>query len=77
MTLNTRPTFPSTGCYVLKLRLDVLPQSGRLCGRLEHIASGDTFDFASGAALEAVLLQHAAKVYAAVIDRTAPAGRDR
>lgn len=58
MTLNPHPAYPSAGCYVLKLHRDAQP--GRLCGRLEHIASGAVVDFASGEGLVAWLQQHAA-----------------
>lgn len=74
MTLNTQPAFPSAGGYVLKLRLDSPPDPGRLCGRLEHIATGETLDFASPEALLAGLLRHAGQVYAATFPATQPAG---
>lgn len=62
MTLNPHPSHPSTGSYVLKLHRDAQPQHGLLCGRIEHIASGDSSDFACSEALLAWLLQHAAQV---------------
>lgn len=61
MTLNPHPAYPSAGCYVLKLHRDARPGNGRLCGRLEHIASGDLVEFASGEGLLAWLQQHAAQ----------------
>ena len=64
MTLNPHPNHPSTGCYVLKLHRDARPQRGLLCGRLEHIVSGASIDFASSDALLAWLLAHAAQVQA-------------
>jgi hypothetical protein len=60
MTLNTHPRFPATGGYVLKVHRDARPEAGHLLGRIEHIASGDHFDFDSSDALLAWLLQHAA-----------------
>jgi hypothetical protein len=62
MTLNPHPNYPSNGCYVLKLHRDAQPERGALNGRLEHIASGDSFDFASAEALVGWLLEHAALV---------------
>jgi hypothetical protein len=59
MTLNPQPTYPSAGGYVLKLHRDAQPQQGLLRGRIEHIASGECFDFASAEALLAGLLRHA------------------
>jgi hypothetical protein len=61
MTLNPHPTHPSAGCYVLKLHRDAMPHLGRICGRLEHMATGEHVDFASGEALLAWLLEHAAR----------------
>lgn len=60
MTLNPLPDYPSSASYVLKLRRDARPQQGLLSGRVVHIASGDSADFASADALLAWLLQHAA-----------------
>jgi len=60
MTLNPLPTYPSLASYVLKLHRDALPHEGRLRGRIEHIASGEGFDFADGESLIAGLARHAA-----------------
>jgi hypothetical protein len=62
MTLNAHPNHPSSGSYVLKLHRDARPTLGQLCGRLEHIVSGDCIDFASSEQLIAWLLQHAGQV---------------
>jgi len=60
MTLNPQPTYPSLGSYVLKLHRDAAPHEGQLRGRLEHIASGEAFEFGDAAALVAGLARHAA-----------------
>lgn len=60
MTLNPQPTYPSLGSYVLKLHRDALPHQGQLRGRLEHIATGEGFEFADAEALVAGLARHAA-----------------
>ena len=65
MTLNPHPAYPSARCYVLKLHRDAAPQSGRLRGRLEHVASGESIDFDSNAALLDALIAHAARINAA------------
>ncbi|MCW5635160.1 MAG: hypothetical protein KIT17_17625 [Rubrivivax sp.] len=70
MTLNPQPTYPSQRSYVLKLHRDARPQDGLLRGRLEHIASGEGFDFADAAGLLAALARHAAAL-AAGSDRQA------
>jgi len=62
MTLNPHPTYPASGGYVLKLHRDARPESGALMGRIEHIASGDSSDFASGAVLLDWLSRHASHV---------------
>jgi hypothetical protein len=61
MTLNHHPEFPSARCYVLKLHRDATPAAGALKGRLEHVASGEQFDFASAEALLNELLRHVAQ----------------
>jgi len=63
MTLNTFPQFPSHGVYVLKLHRDAVPEQGRLCGRLVHMASGDSTDFGDSAELVAWLQRHAAELW--------------
>lgn len=60
MTLNPQPTYPSLGSYVLKLHRDALPNQGKLRGRLEHIATGEGFEFADAEALVTGLARHAA-----------------
>ncbi len=60
MSLQATATFPSHRSYVLKLGPDADPATGRLAGRLEHIASGAQVDFDSGAELLAWLAGHAA-----------------
>jgi hypothetical protein len=62
MTLNPHPTYPASGGYVLKLHRDARPESGALMGRIEHIASGDSSDFASGEVLLDWLSRHASQV---------------
>lgn len=62
MTLNPHPIYPAAGGYVLRLHRDTCPVAGRLMGRIEHVASGENTDFASGAALLDWLVAHAAQV---------------
>ncbi len=60
MVLNPLPIYPSAGRYVLRLHRDASPQQGRLAGRIEHVTSGDTIDFAGSADLLDWLTRHAA-----------------
>ncbi|MDN3922934.1 hypothetical protein [Roseateles violae] len=60
MTLNPHPTYPAAGHYVLRLHQDALHGAQRLAGRIQHVSSGDSADFASGADLLAWLAGHAA-----------------
>lgn len=62
MTLNPHPSYPAAGGYVLKLHRDARPATGHLVGRIEHVASGDSADFASGEQLLEWLTQHATQV---------------
>jgi hypothetical protein len=64
MTLNPHPTYPVAGGYVLRLHRDACPSAGQLVGRIEHVASGDSADFASGERLLEWLALHAAQAFA-------------
>jgi hypothetical protein len=44
---------------VLRLHRDARPENGQLSGRIEHVSSGDSIDFATGAELLAWLARHA------------------
>ncbi|MGA0612819.1 hypothetical protein [Caldimonas sp. KR1-144] len=61
MTLNPLPIYPAAGGYVLRLHRDARPAVGQLMGRIEHVASGDSTDFASGHALLEWLAAHASR----------------
>ena len=61
MVLNTHPIYPSAGRYVLRLHRDARPENGHLSGSIEHVSSGDSIDFATGAELLAWLARHAAE----------------
>ena len=58
MTLNPVPSYPSTLCYVLRLHRDSQPACGRISGRLEHVATGETMPFEDAAALLTALAAH-------------------
>jgi hypothetical protein len=60
MVLMTAASHPSRLSYVLKLHRDADPAAGLLCGRLENLASGRRFDFASAQELAACLAADAA-----------------
>jgi len=62
MNLNPHPVYPSTGRYVLRLHRDALPGAGHLCGRIEHVTTGESADFSSGAQLLEWLAEHAFQV---------------
>jgi len=57
MTLNAHVNYPSTRTYVLKLHRDAAPADGQMFGRLESLASGEHFDFRTGAELLARLVE--------------------
>lgn len=58
MTLRTVPAAPEERRYLLSLRRDALAQPDRFSGRIEHVASGEHFDFSSTSSLIFWLLQH-------------------
>lgn len=62
MILNSHPNHPSMRSYVLKLHFDAAPEQGRLVGQIEHIVSGEAFEFDSGTALLSWLQFHAARI---------------
>jgi hypothetical protein len=57
MTLSIYASHPHTHTYVLKLHRDAAPQLGCIVGRLEHLDSGEHFDFASAEELIACLVR--------------------
>lgn len=61
MVLNPHPIYPSAGRYVLRLHRDARPEAGQLSGRIEHVSSGVSLDFASCAELLDWLAGHAAE----------------
>ena len=65
MNLNSLPIHPVCGGYVLRLHRDARPAEGQLWGRVQHVASGEWTDFASGAELLAWLMGHAERIAAA------------
>lgn len=64
MILNPHPIYPSAGRYVLRLHRDALPKAGRLAGRIEHVATGDSIDFTSSDELLVWLSGHASTALA-------------
>ncbi|MBC5765249.1 hypothetical protein [Ramlibacter albus] len=53
MVLNPVTTYPQSRAFVLQLHRDA--DAGRMFGRLVHMTSGDSMDFADGDALLAWL----------------------
>jgi hypothetical protein len=64
MALNPHPIFPAAGAYVLKLHRDAQPQAGLVSGRIYHVASGESKDFASAEALLEWVTRHATQTRA-------------
>ena len=60
MILDTQATYPQSQTYVLKLHRTAAPADGRIVGRLEHVASGHQFHFATVDELIACLIMGAA-----------------
>lgn len=60
MVLNAQPSYPHDKTFVLKLHESASPRDGRIVGRLEHVASGHQFLFASAADLVECLSKGAA-----------------
>jgi hypothetical protein len=61
MVLDTAPLYPSDRAYVLKLHRDARPESGRVFGRLENVASGEHYLFANAEELLACLVRAESK----------------
>lgn len=59
MNLNPLPVYPSAGRYVLRLHRDAVPRAGHLVGRIEHVSSGESTEFATGTQLLDWLAVHA------------------
>jgi hypothetical protein len=57
--LDSQPIYPVAGAYVLQLHRDARPDDGRWIGRIEHVASGESIEFATLETLAAWLIAHA------------------
>ena len=57
--LDSQPIFPVAGAYVLQLHRDARIEDGHWIGRIEHVASGESFEFTTREALVAWLIAHA------------------
>jgi hypothetical protein len=62
MILNAQTSYPTTHAYVVKLHRDCDLQTGSMTGRLEHVASGRTFQFSSAQELIECLMRDVATV---------------
>jgi hypothetical protein len=60
MTLNNSASYPQATSFVLMLHRDAAPAEGNLVGRLEHLATGQRFHFASADELIECLVAGAA-----------------
>ncbi|NPC55451.1 hypothetical protein [Caenimonas soli] len=60
MVLHSLPNYSQSRSYVLQLHRDAVAGQGRLFGRIEHMASGASLEFASGQALLDWLALHLA-----------------
>jgi len=74
MTLDSVTSYPSSRAYVLKLHRDSGAPPARFAGRLENLATGRQFEFASAAGLLALLLSDLGTISAA---EAQSAGDDR
>jgi hypothetical protein len=57
--LDSLPTYPVTGAYVVQLHREARPERGLWIGRIEHVASGLSHEFEDSASLLAWLLAQA------------------
>ena len=60
--LDSQPIFPVSGAYVVQLHREARPEDGHWVGRIEHVASGESLDFATLDALVTWLLSHARRL---------------
>jgi hypothetical protein len=72
VVLKSTESFPTDRRYVLKLHRDCVAGSGQLIGRLEHLASGEQFDFRTGQELVAWVLAHNEELCRAAGSTAAP-----
>ena len=55
MVLNSSASYPQTLTFVVKLRAECATGAQPLAGRIEHVASGEQFQFSSPSELLACL----------------------
>ncbi len=60
--LDSQPIFPVAGAYVLQLHRDARTEDGHWIGRIEHVASGESFEFTTREDLVAWLTAHARRM---------------
>lgn len=72
MTLDHRTHLPANRGYVLKLHRDAGADGTALLGRLEHITSGQRFDFQTGDELLAFLAGHLQQLAPEELPASAP-----
>jgi|RhiMethySRZTD1v2_1073278.scaffolds.fasta_scaffold1531315_1 hypothetical protein len=65
MTLDTQATHPHTHSYVIRLHRDAAPERGVFMGRLQHIYTGEQYEFRTAEQLLACLVRGAALIAAA------------
>ena len=60
--LDSLPTYPAIGAYVVQLHREARPDKGLWIGRIEHVSTGASHEFTSGESLIAWLLAQASNV---------------
>ena len=60
--LDSQPIFPVAGAYVLQLHRDARTEDGHWIGRIEHVASGESFEFTTREDLVTWLIAHARRM---------------
>ena len=60
--LDTQPIYPATGAYVVQLRREARPEHDQWIGRIEHVETGASLEFATFDALVAWLCLHRGRV---------------
>ena len=66
--LDSLPTYPVNGAYVVQLHRESRPEHGLWRGRIEHVASGLSHEFADSGSLLGWLLAQAVKNTSAADD---------
>ena len=75
--LDSQPTYPVAGAFVVQLHRNAMPDRGLWIGRIEHVVSGTSHEFTTCSSLLAWLTSQASNADVGVDDFKETPGRPK